>query len=181
MSEPTRKTAVMVDLETFGTTPNAVITSIGAVRFDPYGTWIDTWAFHIHVAVASQPRRSIDAGTVLWWLQQSDAARNALVSGQDAAADLTLALEAFASFVDGADEIWCNGASFDLPTLAHAFAEVGDKTPWAYWQERDLRTLKALNPQRIERSGTAHHALDDALHQARLVQHILQFNPDLDS
>lgn len=181
MTDPTRKTAVMIDLETLDTKPSAVITSIGAVRFDPYSTWVATWDFHIHVAVASQRGRTIDAGTVIWWLRQSDAARSALVIGQDDAADLTLALEALASFIDGANEVWCNGASFDLPILASAYAGLGDKTPWDYWQERDLRTLKALHPQRIERAGTHHNALDDALHQARLVQHIMQFNPDLDS
>ena len=58
----------------------------------------------------------------------------------------------------------------ELPGCAAA----GGKAPWTFWQERDLRTLKGLSPDlRIERSGTHHNALDDALHQARLVQHIL--------
>lgn len=29
--------------------------------------------------------------------------------------------------------------------------------------------------------GTHHNALKDAVHQAKLVQHILQLNPDMDS
>ena len=33
---------IMVDLETLATTPDAVIITIGAVRFDPFGD--DTWA-----------------------------------------------------------------------------------------------------------------------------------------
>ena len=34
---------------------------------------------------------------------------------------------------------------------------------------------------RIERTGTHHNALDDAIYQARLVQHILNSNPDMDA
>ena len=77
---------------------------------------------------------------------------------------------------------WCNGASFDFPILATAYRLVKKPLPWEFWKERDLRTLKGLNPDlRVERDGVHHNALDDARHQARLVQHILQFNPDLDS
>lgn len=178
--------AISIDLETLSTQPNAAIASIGACRFDPRGDWIgDT--FHLHVSLSNCQRHGlvIDADTVLWWLKQSGDAQQALGIGQIDAAPLVVALDAFAGFVDSTGnepELWVNGASFDLPILASAYRAINWPTPWKFWQERDLRTLKALNKgARIERTGTHHHALDDAMHQARLIQHILTFNPDIDS
>jgi len=179
--------AIMFDLETASKRSNAAIASIGAVVFDPHSDWIGD-AFHLHVDLEDCQRHglTIGADTVLWWLKQSGDAQAALGNGQQGAAPLVTALEALHAFItvgeSDAVEIWCNGASFDLPILANAYRAIGWKTPWPFWRERDLRTLKGLHPeQRLERTGLAHHALDDAIHQARLVQHILQANPDIDA
>lgn len=179
--------AVMIDIETLDNVPTAAIASIGAVWFEPHGSRIGP-TFHMHVDLEDCQRHglTIGADTVLWWLRQSADAQTALANGQQGAAPLITALEALHAFItvgeSDAVEIWCNGASFDLPILANAYRAIGWKTPWPFWRERDLRTLKGLHPeQRLERTGLAHHALDDAIHQARLVQHILQANPDIDA
>lgn len=180
--------AVMVDLETMSQRPTAAIASIGACLFDPHSDWIGP-CFHIHVSLENCLRHglSIDASTILWWMERDDDARHTLVVGQIDAAPLITALEAFTAFCHSGriyiePEIWCNGNSFDLPILANAYHAIGAETPWHYWNERDLRTLKGINKgARLERTGTHHNALDDALHQARLVQHILQYNPDMDA
>lgn len=174
---------VMIDLETLGQRPGCAITSIGAVKFDPRGGWIGD-AFHIHIDVDSSVRHGLhcDIKTVMWWLGQGDDARRVMTQGQRDAAPLFTALDAFAAFFADSPAIWCNGASFDFPILTAAYHALQETPPWQYWQEYDLRTLKGLNKTlRIERSGTHHNALDDAIHQARLVQHILQSNSDLDS
>ena len=179
-------TALMFDLETLSKRPTAAIASIGACRFDPRGNSLGE-TFHLHVSLENCTRHGLhlDADTLLWWLSQNEAARRALIAGQEEAAPLVTALDAFAEFITGSGpeaEIWCNGNSFDLPILANAYHAAGMPVPWHFWQERDLRTLKALNKgARIERAGVHHTALDDACHQARLVQHILNFNPDLDA
>lgn len=179
--------AVMIDLETLDNAPTAAIASIGAVWFEPRGSRLGN-TFHMHVDLEDCQRHGLTLGadTVLWWLKQSAEAQAALVHGQAGAAPLVTALEALHAFItvgaEDAAEIWCNGASFDLPILAHAYRAIRWQTPWPFWRERDLRTLKGLHPeQRLERTGLAHHALDDAIHQARLVQHILQTNPDTDA
>ena len=179
--------AVMIDIETLDNCPTAAIASIGAVWFEPRGSRIGN-TFHMHVDLADCQRHglTIGADTVLWWLKQSGDAKAALSGGQLDAAPLVTALEALQAFIIEADgpkpDIWCNGASFDLPILANAYRAIGWQTPWPFWRERDLRTLKGLYPeQRLERTGLAHHAIDDAIHQARLVQHILQTNPDTDA
>ena len=175
--------AVMVDLETLGKLPTSAFTSIGACLFQPHSDWIGE-TFHMHVSLANAIRTGLtmDASTLLWWLGQDDSARHTLINGQDDAAPLITALEAFAAFVPSGAEMWCNGNSFDLPILSYAYHLIGMEAPWAFYNERDLRTLKGLNKRaRIERAGTHHNALDDAVHQAKLVQHILQLNPDMDS
>ena len=173
----------MLDLETMGKLPTAAITSIGAVRFDPMGDWLGD-SFHIHVSLENCLRSGLtaDASTILWWIAQSDDARATLVAGQCSAAPLVTALEALAAWMPADAIVWCNGTSFDLPILKHAYNRIGMPEPWACFNECDLRTLKRMNPDlRIERTGTAHNALHDAIHQARLVQHILQFNKDIDA
>lgn len=175
-------TAISIDIETMSTAPNAAIASIGACRFDMPGSGIGDWigdTFHVHVSLANCQRHglAIDASTVLWWINQGENAKAALLGGQQDASPLVTALEALFSFIAGTDfvdeppTIWANGASFDLPILANAYRTAGIPLPWNYWQERDLRTLKALFPDfRMERAGIAHHALDDAVHQARMIQ-----------
>ncbi len=170
-------TALMIDIETAGNRPTSAIASIGACRFDPHGASIGD-IFHVHVSLANGQRHglTLDADTFLWWLGRKSNARRDLIAGQADAAPLVTALEALADFISGSGpepEIWCNGNSFDLPILANACHAVGLPLPWKFWQERDLRTLIALNKGiRIERAGIHHNALDDAIYQALLVQHI---------
>lgn len=174
---------VMLDLETMGKRPTSAIASIGAVRFDPLGDWIG-YRFQIHVSLENCQRHglTLDAETLVWWLDQAEEARTALRIGQAGAAPLITALDAFSAWMPGGAIVWCNGASFDLAILANAYHVAGMPVPWAYYNECDLRTLKVLHKDlRIERDGIHHNALDDAIHQARLVQHILQFNKDMDA
>lgn len=175
--------AVSIDIETMGKSPTSAITSIGAVMFDPAGDWIGE-EFHVNVSLDSALFHGLtaDADTVLWWLAQSDDARGALVAGQINAVSLMPALDALIDYLPKGVEIWANGASFDFPILANAYLQMHTATPWEFYKERCLRTLKGINPElRINREGIHHCALDDARHQARLIQYILQTNRDTQS
>lgn len=175
--------AISIDIETLGTRVHSVITSIGAVRFDPQSDWIGA-GFHVHIDIEDSMNHDmkVDADTLIWWLCQSDAARQTLCEGQAAAIPLSSALDAFTTFAQGASEIWCNGASFDFSILGYAYLRTRRPQPWNYWDERDLRTLKAINKGMLPaREGIHHSAIDDARHQARLIQHIFQSNPDVDA
>ena len=178
-----RNRAVMIDLESMGQTPRAAITSIGAVLFDPHSDWIgDT--LHIHVNLQNCVSRGLlmDAGTVMWWMSQPEEARMTLIKGQAESVPLYVALCQLSTFTPKDVDIWCNGASFDFAILRNAFDALDMDMAWNYWSERDLRTLKSIDPNlRITRTGTHHNALHDAIHQARLTQHILQFNGDTDA
>ena len=172
--------AVMVDLETLGKLPTSAFTSIGACLFDPHTDWIGE-TFHMHVSLANAIRTGLtmDASTVLWWLEQDDSARNTLINGQHDAAPLITALEAFAAFVPAGADIWCKGASFDFPILKYAYHLIGMEQPWEFRNEWDVR--HEMKRAGLVSPGMHHNALKDAVHQAKLVQHILQLNPDMDS
>lgn len=176
-------TAVMIDIEAMSLEPTAALTSIGAVVFDPHTNWIGD-KFHIDVSLEDCIRHglTVSADTLLWWMRQADEARLAMAFGQQDAAPLITALEALHAWFPNGASIWAKQASYDIAALGHAFRKVGMLTPWSHRRECCMRRMLDCNPySEIVNYGRPHHALDDAIHQARLVQHILQLNPDLDA
>lgn len=153
---------VMVDIETLGTEPGAAILSIGAVRFNARGLG-DQFYRSIDRQSCGAAGLHVDDGTLEWWTDQSEEAREVLDGGEE----LDDVLSDFARWFDTADEIWANSPSFDCELLEAAYEAVDLVEPWEFYQERDFRTLKALPiAPEIEQDGTEHDALDDAKHQA---------------
>lgn len=162
---------IMIDLETMGNGPSAAIVAIGAVAFDLDAQTIgDEFYARVDLASSVEHGGSIDASTVMWWLTQSDAARNeiARAGGEHIAVALSNFSVWSASESAKRDMIvWGNGASFDNVILRGAYHRIDAKTPWDWWNDRCYRTVKAQNRHvRIERNGTHHNALDDARSQA---------------
>lgn len=164
----------MIDLETLGTAHNAPVVAIGAVFFDPNtGTLGDTFDAAIDVEDAMRYGRA-SGSTFKWWLGQGDTARQKVVRGKH---DAQLVFSKFYDFAlkYGSDvRAWGNGASFDISILDYAFVRVLEKpAPWRFWNVRDCRTIKELADGIVtydgKLEGTAHTALDDAMHQARWV------------
>ena len=162
-------TDVMLDLETMGTGPDAAIVAIGAVQMDiERGTVGDTFCATICLRSAVAAGGVMDADTVLWWLRQTGAARQAL--DRDAL-PIEHALAEFARWLPPKARVWGNGADFDNVILARAYHRLGLAQPWGTYSNRCYRTLKAQRRNiEIVRTGTHHHALDDAVSQA---QHLL--------
>jgi DNA polymerase III epsilon subunit-like protein len=162
-------TRVMVDIETLGTEPGCAILSVGAVGFDLDGLGFQ---FHERVDLCSceEAGLRLDADTVQWWAKQ-DNVRDVLAGGDD----LETVLAEFVRGVEDADEVWANSPSFDLAILKAAGEAVGVEMPWAFYQERDFRTLKNLPVAvELEHDGTEHDALDDAIHQAERARQTLR-------
>lgn len=156
---------VMLDLETLGTTPGSIIVSIGAVRFDE-GSIGDQFYQRIDVTSAEKLGFTMDAKTVLWWMAQSDAARGELSGGHDIHQVLGW-LSVWLLKSGEVDELWGNGVDFDNAFLAAAYKKIDQPQPWPFWANRCFRTVKALHPEiTMERSGTHHNALHDAIVQA---------------
>ena len=161
---------IMLDLETMGNGPDAAIIAIGACKFDITGIQ-DTYYCVVDLTSSLNAGLKVDGDTILWWLKQSDDARKAIHSPLTSANKITEALETFACWVEKNNQknpkIWGNGASFDNVILANAYGKVGLETPWKYYNDRCYRTIKAMYPEiKMNRKGTHHNALDDAISQA---------------
>ena len=171
---------VMVDLETFGQNSYAAIISIGAVKFDPNVVPGDDdvgyETFHVYVDPASCVMHglSMDTSTVMWWLDQSKESQQYQVDAKRVS--LPEALEEFSKwFGKESMPVWGNGATFDNVILANAYTACGIKRPWEFWHDKCYRTVKGLAPEiKIERLGTHHNAMHDAMSQARHLQHVMQ-------
>lgn len=171
---------VMLDLETMGTGVNSAITAIGAAYFDEKGTGE---TFYKVVDLTSCVRRGLDIepATVLWWLEQSDAARRELLRLD--AEPLDYALASFTQFLDDlataysaqSIHVWGNGPGFDNEILKNAYIKVGMDVPWSWWNDRCYRTLSMLYPEfkTALPESQAHNALNDALHQAKCAARML--------
>jgi len=165
----------MLDLETLGTRPGSVITSIGAVKFGE-GQIQDEFYTRIDLQSAVDAGLVIDPSTLLWWLKQSSAARSELLQPS---IPIAQALVNFSEWVqDPEAQVWGNGVGFDNVLLTTAYAYMKLNPPWKHWNDRCYCTLKNLNPRVVmDRTGVLHHALDDARSQARHLMDIFSTNP----
>ncbi len=156
---------VMVDLETLGVGYRPVIVSIGAVVFSPGRPEIqDTFYAKIDPVEAEAAGLHIEAGTVKWWLQQSEEAREVFKDG----AALQEVLLGFFDWLGTGARVWGNGSNFDNRILREAYEAVRMRCPWHYRDDRDMRTFMDLHPRvDLEREGVHHHALDDAKFQVQ--------------
>jgi hypothetical protein len=163
---------VMIDIETMSTAPNAAILAIGAVTFTVDGgvdaTTAREWLVDLGDSVAHGGQ--MDADTVLWWTQQSERARRGLVATRQLREHAALeGLAWMLSCLPGKPSIWANGTDFDLTILRSALHRHGMRDLWAFWQQRDLRTLRKLMthvPAPARAEDDKHGALRDAVHQA---------------
>ena len=168
---------IMLDLETLGTRADAVILSLGAVKFDLTSGKIDDQGFYASISIDSNQElgRHIQEDTLLWWLKQDIAAQSVFHEDK---ITLPQALEDFGDWVGTGDyEVWSNGADFDIPMLAHAYAQIQMEAPWKFWASNCLRTYKKLPGAKaiagaVPFSGVKHNALADAFHQAQVTQAI---------
>jgi len=152
--------------ETLGKSPGSVIVSIGAVKFADRSI-ISKFYCHIDAESCVRAGLKMDPSTVLWWLQQNEAARLELCKP---ALPLGNVLVAFATWLDDPNaNVWGNGATFDNALLAAAYDASFIPRPWSHLGDRCYRTIKNANrdlPIDPYKVGTHHNAVDDAESQA---------------
>jgi exodeoxyribonuclease VIII len=154
---------VMLDLETMGNGCDAAIVAVGAVRFDENGV-SDKFYEIVDLQSSIDAGLKMDAGTVLWWMGQSDSARSQLMRP---GLSLERVLYLFAQWIGDDALVWGNGASFDNAILSNAYRKTALDQPWKFWNDRCYRTVKNMHPHiKMQRQGTYHCAVDDAESQA---------------
>ncbi len=167
---------IMVDLETLGTTADAAIISIGAVRFDLESDKIDDEGFYASISIDSNTlyKRTISEDTLKWWMQQSKEAQVVFSEPKTGLIGALLNLSEWIKKPKLANVyMWSNGADFDLPMLAHAYAAADLELPWKFFNNRCFRTYKNLPGAKDIRGGKPgikHNALADAIYQANTAQ-----------
>jgi hypothetical protein len=178
----------MIDIETLGKKPGAVVLSVGLAVMDMEELKIVETA-HWKLNLKEQEHANIDPETVIWWMQQSSDARavfNKLMP-ETMVDDFYRELVAVFKKYDTRTP-WANGTNFDLPILGQYMYSHSnwnslpnypngpeDIVPWNYrWQDmRSLATMMAdiLPYSTFVTTGApvAHNALDDAVRQAEYV------------
>lgn len=171
---------IMLDLETMGNTSNSAIIAIGAVKFNPTtGELGDEFYTEVSLESCYEYGLTADASTILWWLQQDDAAR-AKFKNNAKAPKIADALKQFTMFIGDIRnaQTWGNGISFDLGLLGDTYQRMGLPKPWMFWNERDVRTVSMIDDDQSKKNikfdGIPHYALDDAKHQVKYVSNVLQ-------
>ena len=170
MGSGTRKLEhVAIDLETMALTPDCAIVSIGAVLFDPRYGRVSKKSFYTELDWEAQDRVK-DAETAKWWKGLPIKIQDAIY-GLD---DLSEQLVELAEWLPKDAKVWGNGAIFDIAILENAYRQYGIDIPWAFWNVRDMRTLKDMYECKrgsLERKPdqNLHNALYDARLEAELI------------
>lgn len=162
----------MLDIETLATSPDSVILTFGAIKFDPFDPDREMGPglyFRINVDEQINLGRHVDENTVAWWGTQNEQVREEALGEYD-----RISLEDFTKelnkFVVGVNRIWAQGPVFDIVILENLYRQLQKPTPWPYYLIRDSRTLlKALGDTR-QAGAMLHNALADCVSQAEAIQ-----------
>ena len=161
---------VMVDIEAVG--PDGAIVSIGACTFGTQGASGEEFYVAVQTNTLWDNGFVADPKTLSWWCRQDPGAREVL--NDPDAVHIRHALKKFRRWLKevGATEIWSH--DYDRRMLRDAYGKIGEACPWTYPKERDYRTLCELaGIGRIE-GDKPHHALLDAMMQARHAEKALE-------
>ncbi len=165
---------VMIDIETFGNSPQAALIEIGACKFDPEaGTVGEAREWKVRWNDATRYGHA-DGETIVWWLGQTDATVELLLRGDRK--PIAWVLHDFGEWLPADAFVWGKGPCFDMSIIAHAYEAVkGHRPPWRFRNERCVRTVMDLAGMKdctqTRRYGTAHSGRDDAVSQAVQVIH----------
>lgn len=160
----------MLDLETMGNGSKAAIIAIGAVKFNTGNRQIfDRFYSRVDLQSCMDAGLEISASTVMWWLQQSEAARSEFKGTLPSLHTALVGFTAWMKKEPTGSRVWGNGATFDNVILTNAYTALKMERPWSYKDDRCYRTIKALNPQvplPQNLNLTGHRADHDAEFQA---------------
>lgn len=169
-------TDVMLDLETMGNKSNSSIVSIGAVEFNiETGETGREFYKVIDLHSCLDCGLKVNASTIYWWLQQSEAARKRICEKGE---HISTVLGNFNLWMNDCVvdvRIWGNGARFDIGILEDAYLACYLETPWNFRKEMDVRTLVAVAPEikaNMPFEGVEHDPIDDCKYQIKYCSEI---------
>ena len=109
---------IMLDLETLSTRPNAVILTLGAVKFNPFTLEDPGPGLYVRPDVDEQiaQGRDVQDETVNWWMNQAEDVREEAL-GTDGRISVEDMYRQLNRFLVGANSIWAQGPLFDFAIL----------------------------------------------------------------
>jgi hypothetical protein len=167
---------VMIDIETLSTQKNAVILTIGAMKFDRYNenkTIEELEKFYCRINKDSCIKlgMAIDEETQKWWETQNHEAKYEALLNPDRI-DIKIALNKFKLFLSNVKCVWANSPNFDCTILENAFKVCNIEVPWKFWNLRDCRTIYDLGKVNLKsiNNNNKHDAISDCYSQILCVQ-----------
>ena len=183
---------IMLDVETLGTSNNALLLQIAAVPFTlESGEVVGSTYFNQFINPSSclNVGMDIDLGTITWWLKQDKSAiKKVLVEALLSNNNISQVLTNFNSFLAGTAcdydsiRLWGNGILSDNLWLTSAYTLSGVDNPFRHYQHNDVRTIVDLGWRFLDKdikasevfTGEKHNALDDCKHQIKYVTKIVK-------
>ncbi|UOF80170.1 3' exoribonuclease [Caudoviricetes sp.] len=177
-------TDISIDLETLSLSNTARILSIGACEFNRYTGEIGKT---FYCSLREPPEEimkdlHVSKSTTDWWAKQSDQVKGALkLCVEDYYKGLSLFCLFMRSYTPSQTCIWANDPQFDCAILKHSLSLYHIMEPWKFYNERSYRTIKevgytlfGIDYASIEEAKVKHHALEDAVYQAKVISKTLK-------
>ena len=161
---------VMIDIETLSTENNAIILTIGAIKFNRSGKikeLKDMETFYERVCKESCESFGMhsDENTIKWWNSQDEKAKYEALLNVDRT-DIKLVLGKLSLFLRNCKCVWANSPNFDCIILENAYKACKLQVPWKFWNVRDCRTVYDLANIKLSSMGeTSHNSLEDCYSQ----------------
>ena len=162
-------THVMVDVESLGTNNDSQLLSIGACEFNGKGDVLRT--FYRVIDIEENTHVNATPSTIVFWVDQGPGLLELLNDkGGKPEYEVLYDLAAWLAERREGLELWANGTKFDISALESLYKAHGCPVPWKYNADRCMRTLRRFAGNLdIDFNGRPHHALDDAVWQAKYV------------
>lgn len=142
---------LMVDIESLALGPRPVITQIAILGYDLELDELLEDRFFQHLPIEPQqqiiPARKISASTLLWWMRQSDEARESFeLSASEDFEDLVAVMRGLVAAFNRLTkngtreyELCAKSAKFDITAIETLLEELGLEVPWHYRNITDVR------------------------------------------
>lgn len=176
-SFPSKKNHLMLDIETMSLHPsNALILSIGMVRFDPWVSnfrdCIESPGRRLVPSITSQLLlgREVSKSTQEFWQKQEEKASAHWRNNQPVGDNLGAMCAAIKDEAAECQTVWANGIIFDLGNVIDFYHQVtgAAEPPWHYRAPRDMRTFCEETPPT---KGTEVGDAIDLIEEFKIIPH----------
>lgn len=172
-------TDCMVDIETGDVDPSrGYVFQIAAVKFNAQTREVSPSFFDMCLHPDTQPNRRWEEKTRNWWSKMPETFHGIQLRMEDTKDVLVK----FQQWAQGVETFWGKPTHFDFSFLQSLYKDVGLQIPFHYRKANDMnsfargRYFPDQPPQWeriIEFTGAAHNAMDDCLHQLKVLYKIL--------